>query len=88
MSDSVILWAVAHQTLLPVGFPRQEYSSGLPFPSSEDFSDLGTESASLMSPALAGSFFTASTTWEAQRDLKSTSQREPSGRAGLQTLVL
>ena len=27
---------VAHQVLLSMGFPRQEYWSGLPFPSSED----------------------------------------------------
>ena len=27
------LWAVAHQASLSMGFPRQEYWSGLPFPS-------------------------------------------------------
>ena len=70
-----------------MGFPRQEYLSGLPFPSSEDFSDLGIESASLVSPKLAGRFFTTSATWEAQRDLKSTSKTEQSVRVGLQTLV-
>ena len=26
-------WTVAHQAPLSVGFPRQEYRSGLPFPS-------------------------------------------------------
>ena len=26
-------WAVAHQASLSMGFPRQEYWSGLPFPS-------------------------------------------------------
>ena len=26
-------WTVAHQTSLSMGFPRQEYWSGLPFPS-------------------------------------------------------
>ena len=30
--DSVTLWAIAHQTLLSIGFSRQEYWSGLPFP--------------------------------------------------------
>ena len=25
-------WTVAHQALLSMGFPRQEYWSGLPFP--------------------------------------------------------
>ena len=35
MSDSfVIPWTVACQTPLSMGFPRQEYWSGLPFPSS------------------------------------------------------
>ena len=87
MSASAILWAVAHKALLSMGFPRQEYVSGLPFPSSEDFSDLGIESASLVSPELAGRFFTTSATWKAQRDLKSTSQTEQSVRVGLQTLV-
>ena len=32
-SDSVTLWTTARQTLLPIGFPRQEYWSGLTFPS-------------------------------------------------------
>ena len=36
-----------------------------PFPSPEDLSDPGIESVSLTSPALAGEFFTATTTWEA-----------------------
>ena len=31
-----IPWAVARQTLLSMGFCRQEYWSGLPFPSAED----------------------------------------------------
>ena len=33
MSDSVTLWTVAHQALLSMGFSRQEYWSGLSFPS-------------------------------------------------------
>ena len=36
-----------------------------PFPSPGDLSDPGIESVSLTSPALAGEFFTATTTWEA-----------------------
>ena len=35
-------------------------------PSSRDLPDPGIESMSVMSPALAGGFFTTSTTWEAQ----------------------
>ena len=36
---------------------RQEYCSGLTFPSPEDLPNPGTEPISLASPALAGSFF-------------------------------
>ena len=36
-------WTVACQAPLSVGFSRQEYWSGLPFPSPEDLSDPGTE---------------------------------------------
>ena len=48
-------WTVAHQAPLLMGFPRQEYWSGLPFPSPRDLPDPGIEPAS---PALAGGFFT------------------------------
>ena len=40
-----------------MGFPRQEYLSGLPFPSPEDLPVPGIEPMSLASPALAGGFF-------------------------------
>ena len=33
-------WTVAHQAPLSMWFPRQEYWSGLPFPSPRDFPDL------------------------------------------------
>ena len=36
MSDSATLWTVAHQAPLSMGFFRQEYWSGLPFPSPGD----------------------------------------------------
>ena len=52
-------WTVARQAPLSMGFPRQEYWSGLPFPSLGDLPDPGMEP---MSPALAGGFFTTSTT--------------------------
>ena len=51
-------WTVAHQASLSLGFSRQEYWSGLPCPAPGDRPDPGTEPASLMSPALAGVFFT------------------------------
>ena len=61
-------WTVAHQTPLSMGFSRQEHWSGLPFPSPGDLPNpgIGMEPTSLKSPALAGGFFTISTTWEAQ----------------------
>ena len=46
---------VAYQALPSMGFSRQEYWSGLPFPSPEDLPDPGIE---LASPALADGFFT------------------------------
>ena len=46
------------------GIPRQEYWSGLPFPSPGGLPSPGTERASLTSPALAGRFITMSATWE------------------------
>ena len=49
---------VAHQTPLSMGFSRQEYRSGLPFPTPGDLPDPGIEPVSLSSPALVGRFFT------------------------------
>ena len=40
MSDSVTAWTVAHQALPWVGFSRQEYWSGLPFPPPGGLPDL------------------------------------------------
>ena len=37
----VTLWTVAHQAPLSMGFSRQEYWSGPPFPSPEDLADPG-----------------------------------------------
>ena len=45
-----------------MGFSRQERCSGLPCPSPGDLPDPGIEPASLVSPALAGGFFTTSAT--------------------------
>jgi len=48
-----------------MGFSRQEYWSGLPRPPPGDLPDPGIELASLLSPALAGRFFTTGATREA-----------------------
>ena len=60
-----ILWAVAHQAPLSLGFSRQEYWSGLPCPSPGNLPNPRVEPEFLMSPALAEGFFTTGTTWEA-----------------------
>ena len=58
-------WTIARQAPLFMEFSRQQYWSGLLFPSPEDPPDLGIELTSLKSPALAVGFSTTSTTWEA-----------------------
>ena len=55
-------WAVACHAPLFVGFPRQEYWSGLPFPSPGDLPNPGIEPKSPVPPALVGGILT---TWEA-----------------------
>ena len=62
------LWIVAHQAPLSWGFSRQEYWSRLLCPPPGDLSSPGIEPMSLMSPALAGEFFTTSATWEAPKE--------------------
>ena len=52
------LWTVAHQAPLSMGFSRQEYWSGLTFPTLRDLPVPGIKSESVVSPALAGRFFT------------------------------
>ena len=47
-------WTAACQTSLSMGYSRQEFWSGLPFPSPGDLPDLGIK---LTSPALASGLF-------------------------------
>ena len=65
LSNSATPWTVAHQAPLSMGFSRQEYWRGLPCPPPWDLPNPGIEPRSLMSPALAGQFFTTSATGEA-----------------------
>ena len=60
---SATLWTVACQAPLSMGFSRQEYWSGLPFPSPGDLPNPGIEPTSLASPALVGRFITTSNIW-------------------------
>ena len=50
------LWTIAHQALLSMGFSRQDYWSGLPFPSPGDLPDPGIEPRS---PALEADALTS-----------------------------
>ena len=52
---SATLWTLTRQAPLIMGLPRQEYWSGLPFPSPADVPNPGIKPAS---PALAGGCFT------------------------------
>ena len=66
VSDSFVTsWTVVCQAPLSTGFHSQEYWSELPFPSPGDLPNQGTEPMSLVSPVLAGRFFTYSITGEA-----------------------
>ena len=66
----VTLWTVACQVPLSKGFSRQEYWSGLPFPLPGALPHSWIGPSSLLSPVLAGEFFTVSATWEAHSCLK------------------
>ena len=58
----VTLWSESRQAPLSMGFSRQKYWGGLLCPPSGYLPDPETEPMPLISPALAGKFFTASTT--------------------------
>ena len=60
----VTLWTVACQASLSMRISRQEHWGELSCPPPGDLPDSGIEPISLMSPALAGRFFTTSATWE------------------------
>ena len=63
-----LLWpprTAARQAPLSMRFSRQEYWNRLSFPTQGDLLDPRIEPMSLLSLALAGGFFTTSTTWEA-----------------------
>ena len=61
----VTLWTIVCQPPLFMEFLRQEFWSWLPCPSPGYLPNTGVKSVFLMSPALAGMFFTTSATWEA-----------------------
>ena len=59
------LWTIACQAPLSMGFSKQEYWSGLPWPPPGSLPHPGIESVSLRSPALASRFFTSTAFWKA-----------------------
>ena len=63
VSYSVTPWTVTLQAPLS----RQEYWSGLPCPPSGHLPDPGIKPTLVMSPVLAGRFFTTNPTWEAHK---------------------
>ena len=65
-------WSVAYQAPLSMDSSRQDYWSGLTFPSPGNLPDLKFEPMSLASPVLSGGFFTT----------------EPPGKHSMGTLVL
>ena len=58
VSDFTALQTAAIRAPLSMELPRQEYWSGLPFPTSENLPNTGIKPTSLEPPALAGGFFT------------------------------
>ena len=57
-------WPIAPHVPLSMGIFRQEYCSGLLYPPPGGLPNPGIKSTSLVTPALAGGFFTKITTWE------------------------
>ena len=77
-SNSANPCAVALQAPLSIGFCRQEYWSGLPCPPPGDLPNWGVKPMSLMSPELAGRFFTMRATSSAPNQLyTSIKKRSP-----------
>ena len=65
MSDSLLPYGPQPTRLLCPQDSLGKKTSGLPCPPAGDLPDPGIKPTSLTSPALAGGFFTTSTTWEA-----------------------
>ena len=63
-------WTVAHQAPLSMGILQARIQEWVACPPPGDLPNPGMEPESLMSPALAGGFFTTSATWEALHMLK------------------
>ena len=78
----VTLWTVDHQAPLSVEFSRQEYWSGLPFPSPRDLPNLEIKVMSAFVFHIAGRFITHRATWEALYSITLTKMRNSFGKEG------
>ena len=67
VSDSLRPQTAAYRAPLSMGFSRQEYCSGLPFPSPGDLHDPGIEPTTLKSPALQADSLPTETSWKAKK---------------------
>ena len=76
------------QTPLSMGFPRQEYWSGWPYPPPGELPDPGIEPTSLISSALAGGFFTTAPPGKWRQMFSFTGARIPSLTASPSQLCL
>ena len=86
ISNSLMPQTVAQPFLQSMGFSRQEYWSGLPFPSLGDLPDPRIESKSLVSPALAGRFFIIAATQKAHsKDTSTVPQYLPTLQSDITT---
>ena len=68
VSDCAAPGTVSRQAPLSMASSRQEYWSGVPFPSSGALPDPGIKSSCLASPAFIGRFFTTGAIWEAHTE--------------------
>ena len=75
-------WTVARQAPLSMGFPRQEYWSGLPFPSPGDLPDPWTKPKS---PTVVGGFFTPELSGKPTRWSKPEYLHEPHSKNSINT---
>ena len=69
-----------------MGFPRQEYWSGLPCPPPRDLPKTGIKLKSPMSPVLAGGFFTTSATWKRIKESPSRTMRQEGSHLAVVTI--
>ena len=77
----------SRQAPLFMGFSRQEYLGGLPFPSPGDLPDPGIKPMPLKSPALAGRFFITRATGEAPQYLNHSSSSKVFSKPHLSSLL-